>query len=231
VGKVETLAIGCHRVVIAAHENVWLSTPYSLLLAENIPNLAGLTVIDIGTGSGILGIVASLQGATRVYILDTSPAAIAAAMDNAERNGVRMRFVPLAVGDTIIPLPCGETVDVVISNPPQLPLPKPEANNPNYAGSDGRDVVEKLIRETPARLSAFGRLLVVLNSVSDFPKSLALMKSVGLEPRVLAKRSIELRPLFDRNWLDQLGGTSRGLYTVRDGKAYETIYAIEAPLQ
>ena len=229
--KVQTFEIGRHRMAIAAYENVWPPTPYSLLLAESIPNLAGLTVIDIGTGSGILGIVASLQGAARVYILDTNPAAIAAAMDNAERNGVRKRFLPLPVGDTIIPLPSGETVDVVISNPPQLPLPKPEANNPNYAGSDGRDIIEKLIRDTPARLSAAGRLLVVLNSVSDFPKSLALMKSVGLQPRVLAKRSIELRPLFDCNWLDQLGGTSHGLYTVRDGRAYETIYAVEARLQ
>jgi methylase of polypeptide subunit release factors len=231
VNSVTTFEIGQHRVAIAAHENVWPPTAYSLLLAEVIPELAGLTVIDIGTGSGILGIVAGLQGAARVYILDTDAAAIAAAMDNAERNGVRKCFLPLPVGDTIIPLPSGETVDVLISNPPQLPLPKPEANNPNYAGSDGRDFVEKLIRETPARLSAHGRLLVVLNSVSDFPKSLALMKSVGLEPCVLAKRSIELRPLFDRNWLDQLGGTSRDLYKIRYGKAYETIRAVEARFQ
>ena len=154
----------------------------------------------------------------------------AAAMDNAERNGVRKRFLPLPVGDTIIPPP-GETVYVVISNPPQLPLPKPEANNSNYAGSDGLGHNREAHQDTPERLSAAGRLLVVLNSVSDFPKSLALMKSVGLEPRVLAKRSIELRPLFDCNWLDQLGGTSHGLYTVRDGRAYETICAVEARLQ
>jgi ribosomal protein L11 methylase PrmA len=105
VSKVETLEIGRHRVVIAAHENVWSPTPYSLLLAESIPNLADLTVIDIGTGSGILGIVASLQGAARVYVVDTNPAAIAAAMDNAERNGVRKRFHSLPISDTIISSP------------------------------------------------------------------------------------------------------------------------------
>ena len=225
---VEIYQVGRHRVAIAAHENVWSPTPYSFLLAESIPDLGGLTVIDIGTGSGFLGIVATLQGAARVYIVDTSPAAIDATMDNAERNGVRQHFVPLPIGDTIIPLPAGETVDVIISNPPQLPLPTPAADNPNYAGSDGRAIVEQLIREAPERLSASGRLIVVFNSVSDFPKSLALMQAVGLEPRVLAQRSIELRPLFDVNWLDQLGGVSRGLYSIRDGRAYETIYAVEA---
>lgn len=231
--KVETFEIGRHRVAIAAHEEVGPPTPYTLLLAENVPDLAGLTVVDIGTGSGMLGIVACLQGAVRVYVVDTNPAAISAAMDNAERNGVRERFHHLPVrDDTIIPFPSGETVDVVISNPAQLPLPKPEkANSPYYAGSDGRDMIEEIIRDTPARLSPSGRLLMVHNSVTDFPKSLALMKSVGLEPRVLAERSLELRPLFDRNWLDHLGGTSRGLYTVRDGRAYETIHAMEARLQ
>ena len=57
------------------------------------------------------------------------------------------------------------------------------------------------------------------------------MKSVGLEPRVLAKSSIELRPLFDLHWLEQLGGTSHGLYMIRDGKAYKHIYAVEACFQ
>jgi hypothetical protein len=54
------------------------------------------------------------------------------------------------------------------------------------------------------------------------------MRSVGLEPQVLAERTLERRPLFDRAWLDQLGGVSRGLYSVTDGRAYETIYAVEA---
>jgi hypothetical protein len=51
---------------------------------------------------------------------------------------------------------------------------------------------------------------------------------VGLRPRVLAERALELRPLFDREWLDELGGVGLGLYTVRDGRAFETIYAVEA---
>ena len=228
--KVETYEIGQHRVAIATHKDVGPPTPYTLLLAESIPNLAGLTVVDIGTGSGILAIIASLQGAARVYVIDTNAAAIAAAMDNAARNGVQDRFVHLLIGSSIIPLPFGGTVDVVISNPAQLPLPKPEkANSPYYAGIDGRSMIEEVIRETP-RLSRSGRLLMIHNSVTDFPKSLALMKSVGLEQRVLGERSLKLRPLFDRDWLDQLGGTSRGLYTVRDGTAYETIYAVEARL-
>ena len=91
-------------------------------------------------------------------------------------------------------------------------------------------MIDDVIKATPSKLSPQGRLLMVLNSVTDFPKSLELMRSVGLTPRVLDEQSLELRPLFDREWLDHLGGVSKRLYSIRDGKPYETFYAVEARL-
>ena len=228
----QRINIGRHHVLLVAREGVAPPTPYTLLLAENIPELFGLTVVDIGTGSGILAIIACLQGAARVYILDTDPAAVEAALHNAELNGVRDRIVHLPIGQSIIPLPSGKTVDVVISNPAQLPLPESSrAHNPYYSGPEGRSMIEEVITATPARLSQHGRLFIVHNSVTDFPKSMTLMQAVGLKPRVIGERSLELRPLFDRDWLDELGGVSRGLYAVRDGRAYERFYAVEARLE
>ncbi len=224
--------IGRHRVTIACRDGVGPPTPYSLLLAEHIPEMVGQTAVDVGTGSGILAIVARLQRAARVYILDTNPAAISVALENAGRNGVGDGLVPLATGRSMIPLPAGEPVDMVICNPAQLPLPEADrADSPFYAGPDGRRMIEDLIRDTPARLSPSGRLLMTHNSLADWPASIRLMESQGLEPRVLAERMLEFRPFIDRDWLDQLGGTTRGLYTVRDGRAYETLYVVEARLR
>ena len=229
MGETRTHRIGVHPVILAERATVGPPTPYTLLLAENIAPIPGATVIEIGTGSGILAIVAALQGAARVQIVDTNPAAIEAAVVNANLNGVADRIVPLSIGESIIPLPAGERVDLAISNPAQLPLPKTaEAHNPYYAGPDGRRMIDAIIAAAPRYLAPGGRLLMVLNSVTDFPASLERMRSVGLEPRVLEERSLELRPLFDRVWLDQLGGAARGLYSLRDGTAYETIYAVEA---
>ena len=229
MNQAHAIDAGRHPVTIEPRETVGPPTAYTLLLAESIPDLDGMSAIDIGTGSGLLAIVACLQGASRVYVVDTNPAAVDAALANAALNGVRDRLVELAVGDTIIPLPPGETVDVVISNPAQLPLPDAaEAFNPYYCGPDGRAMIDAVIEAAADRLSPGGRLLMVHNSVTDFPKSLDLMSSLGLEPRVLKQASLELRPMFDRDWLDQLGGVSSDLYHVRDGRAYETIYALEA---
>ena len=92
-------------------------------------------------------------------------------------------------------------------------------------------MIDEVIRHTPSRLRPSGRLFLIFNSASDFPNSMMLMDSVGLEPRVIAERSRELRPLFDRAWLDELGGPLCGLYSIRDGHAYETIRVVEAILR
>jgi SAM-dependent methyltransferase len=54
----------------------------------------GSTVIDVGCGSGVLGIVAARLGAGRVVGCDASPEAVAVAQQNAERLGLadRMEF-------------------------------------------------------------------------------------------------------------------------------------------
>ena len=51
-------------------------------------DLTGKTVVDFGCGSGILGIAAIKLGAKRVIGIDIDPQALAASIDNAERNNV-----------------------------------------------------------------------------------------------------------------------------------------------
>jgi methylase of polypeptide subunit release factors len=164
--QVQTYQIGRHRVAIACRGSVLPPTPYSLFLAEHIPEMPGRTVVDVGTGSGILGIVARLQGAVCVYVLDINPEAVAVAMENAARNAVQKGFIPLPTGRTMLPLPTGASIDVVLCNPAQLPQPESaQADDPFYAGEDGRQMIEGVIHETPRWLSPTGRLLLIHNSL------------------------------------------------------------------
>jgi ribosomal protein L11 methyltransferase len=48
----------------------------------------GQTVVDYGCGSGVLGIVAAIKGATEVICVDNDPQALVATRDNAARNSV-----------------------------------------------------------------------------------------------------------------------------------------------
>ena len=223
--------IGEHRITLTHRGGAAPATPYSLLLAESIPDLSGQTVIDLGTGSGILAIVAMLRGAERVYLVDSFDKAIALALENARRNGVEKGLVHLPIGESLIPLPRGERIDFIISNPAQLPLPQREIeNSPFYAGPDGRAMIDPLIAEAPSKLSSGGGLLMTHNSLSNLAKSLARIEDLGMEVRIVAERTLAFRPFIDRDWLDTLGGRAEGLYFVRDGVSYEKLCVIEARL-
>jgi len=52
----------------------------------------GLTVVDFGCGSGVLGIVAAIKGAREVVCVDNDPQALLATRDNADRNQVTDRI-------------------------------------------------------------------------------------------------------------------------------------------
>ncbi|HEX3345390.1 MAG TPA: 50S ribosomal protein L11 methyltransferase [Polyangiaceae bacterium] len=59
------------------------------VLAET--SLAGVTVLDVGCGSGVLALVALALGAARARAIDVDPDAVAVTRENAERNGVAER--------------------------------------------------------------------------------------------------------------------------------------------
>ena len=56
-------------------------------ILEILERRAGASAIDVGCGSGILGIAAAKLGAGRVVMIDNDPVAVAVARENAEANG------------------------------------------------------------------------------------------------------------------------------------------------
>lgn len=69
----------------------------------------GESVLDYGCGSGILGLAAARLGAARVLGVDIDPHALAAAADNAQRNGVSLDL--RSSGE-----PLAECFDLVVAN-------------------------------------------------------------------------------------------------------------------
>jgi ribosomal protein L11 methyltransferase len=67
------------------------TTRMAIMALQNIP-LEGKTVLDVGAGSGILGIIAALMGA-HVLGVDNDASTVPVAIENARLNGARARFV------------------------------------------------------------------------------------------------------------------------------------------
>ncbi len=73
----------------------------------------GASVLDIGSGSGILGLAAGLLGAGSVLAVDTDPLAVEATRRNAALNGLEQ---VIAARRGSVPLAEPRTFDIVVAN-------------------------------------------------------------------------------------------------------------------
>jgi ribosomal protein L11 methyltransferase len=87
--------------------------PCTQLALESLEScvLAGKTVVDVGTGSGILAIAALRLGAAKTVGLDTDPAALSAARENFGLNG----FPALLAGGSADAVR-SRTADITLAN-------------------------------------------------------------------------------------------------------------------
>lgn len=100
--------------------------PYTLIprqdtetLVEKVIEYAedGADILDIGTGSGCIGIsLAKYIKNAKVTLADISEGALETARRNAERNGVNVKCVRL---DILNEIPEGK-FDIIVSNPPYI---------------------------------------------------------------------------------------------------------------
>ena len=86
------------------------STRLCLSLLEQL-DLSDKKVIDVGTGSGILGIACAKLGAKSVYMTDIDPVAVSVAKENVIKNGVCNNSIVECV-DLIDNIDC----DILIGN-------------------------------------------------------------------------------------------------------------------
>ena len=132
-----------------------------------------LNVVDIGTGSGIIGIcLAKHAPACQVTAVDISPAALEIARANAAEHGVSQR-IEFVVGDLFAAIPPERQFDLVVSNPPYVTTAEMQELAPDVrnfephlalaAGAAGTDVISRLIPQAAERLAAGGQLLMEIS--------------------------------------------------------------------
>ena len=90
--------------------------PTTRMCLEIVEELArpGISVLDLGTGSGILSIAAARFGAASILALDTDTVAVRSAQENCVRNGVEAT-VRVEAG-SLESLPAGRQWDLLLVN-------------------------------------------------------------------------------------------------------------------
>jgi release factor glutamine methyltransferase len=135
---------------------------------------AGLTAVDIGTGSGAIALSLALEGPFgRVVATDLSAAALVVAAENAERSGLAAR-VEFREGALWSALAEGERFDVVVSNPPYIAEAERDELAPEvrdwepeaalFAAGAGLEILEALVVGAPDRLRPGGLLALEIGA-------------------------------------------------------------------
>jgi HemK-related putative methylase len=199
--RVRTLSLKGFTVRLVMDSKVYLPSFTTRLIAENLPDLNGLDVLDLGTGSGILAIVASKLGARKIIATDISRRALANASINLKINDIEN--VELRYGSLYQPVE-GETFNVIISNPPMTPSIQPFPRY-TWGGVDGRIMLDKIILDAPKHLREKGRLIIPTISLIGIGKTWMLLNQMGFKVNVLGygwrpfgKRLIKIKDYIDK---------------------------------
>jgi len=168
----------------------------SFLLAENLAVRRGDRVLDMGTGCGILAIVAA-EKAAEVVAVDINPYAVHCAKENTKANhvGEKILFVQ---GDLFAPIRMSEEFDLILFNAPYLPSKDVQSRSwlerAWAGGQKGRQVIDRFACESPKYLKKGGSIFLVQSTLSDVSETLHKFKERGLEADISARCAL---PFFE----------------------------------
>lgn len=123
--------------------------------------LQGKSVLEVGTGSGVVSLFCALHGAN-VVASDISEAALKATRTAARRLRVRVETVQSSLLAAFLGKP-----DLILFNPPYLVSGQSMRDKTVDGGPDGNSAIRPFLSELPGFLAASGCCLLVLSSMNN----------------------------------------------------------------
>lgn len=122
-------------------------------------------VLDLCAGSGCIGIASALHVGCSVDLVEIDDAALEVCHQNIALHGLEGQVK--AIKSDLFDALSGQRYDVIVSNPPYVPVAEWESLAPEYrheprlaleAGADGMEVVARIIEQAGAHLERGGVL-------------------------------------------------------------------------
>jgi precorrin-6B methylase 2 len=180
-------------------ETTFAPTTISTLVADAMDVSEGDVVIDVGTGTGVLAIIAAKLGASRVLAIDNSPEVEEVGRANAEAHGVSDR-IEFHQGDLFDPIDEDVEADVIIGDVSGVPdsLAAVSGWFPTGVGGGprGSELPIRMLREAVRRLRPGGRVFPPTGSLQDETAILEAARAVYSKVASLKEKMIPLPSLI-----------------------------------
>ncbi len=144
--------------------------------------LSGKTLLEVGSGSGILSLFAARAGA-EVIAIDINPAAVEATNYNAALNELDISVLQ---SDLFLHLP-PQKFERIIVNPPFFPASPHDPGSHAWYCGPAFEYFERFFGEVDAYLEESGRIWMILSEVCD-------LEAIRFKARSAGKH---LRPVFE----------------------------------
>ena len=178
-------------------EEVYEPAEDSFLFADNLEVDKGSRVLEVGTGSGILAIVAAKK-AHKVIAIDLNPYAVRCANQNSKNNEIDDKIFFLA-GNLFAPLKEGVLFDLILFNSPYVPSEEDETSfwlGRSWAGGiTGRSVIDMFIIQAPKYLEKTGKILLMQSTLAGVDETINKFSNLGFTADIIADRSL---PFFEK---------------------------------
>lgn len=169
----------------------------SFLIASQLQITKDARVLDMGTGCGILALLASKK-ASKVVAVDISPQAVYCARMNAELSGSG-RTIDVRLGNLFEAIKDNERFDLILFNAPYLPTESDEAKDwlekAWSGGRNGRNVIDQFIDNVSNHLARNGRILMVQSTLSNVKYTLEHFSQHGLHAIVVESRKLDFESI------------------------------------
>jgi len=157
------------KINLEIDKGVFVPTHQGLFFANNLKVKKGGSVIDVGTGCGILAILAAKEGGI-VSATDINPIAIENAQKNAKRNKVKINFEQGSFFGNF-----NKKFDIIIANLPQEILPDDfKMKSESYlvksldGGLHGNSVLLKFLELAKKHMKERSRIYIFLYSGTNY---------------------------------------------------------------
>ncbi|CAN5763121.1 peptide chain release factor N(5)-glutamine methyltransferase [soil metagenome] len=188
-------AWGFRHLDLVVDQRVLIPRPETELVVdavlELLPDRDPLAIVDLGTGSGAIGLALASElplDGVAVWITDVSIDALHVASANLAGIGRKARNVRIGLGCWYEALEPSLQFDVIVSNPPYVAEGDPDVEpivrdyEPSaalYGGPDGLDHIRTIVTGAPDHLRPGGWLVLEIGA-TQFPAVAALLAGAGM---------------------------------------------------